>query len=126
MSRRSPITTVVLCSAISLAAMGVLFRARFALNPWDHYVSFSPSFHVGVWGRWLDLRLVFFNEAGYGPYRGSIIDLEGASPFDRKIFVGDTWGVYYRYFHYRTGETLWTLMVSVWYPLAIFALAPAI
>lgn len=103
------------------------------MTPWDHRISFSRGFHVSVWrgpaGDTLG-RLVVFNNAEYGPYSGStiqIVDEKGnASPrLDRKIEWGDTCGFYYRYFRWPDGKTLWTLMLSLWYPLLAFCILPA-
>lgn len=44
----------------------------------------------------------------------------------QKVGVGYTWGIYYRQFHWQSGETLWTLMTSLWYPMAVFAALPLI
>jgi len=120
-------------TALSTALCGLailLFVGGYKLSPWEYRLSFGDSFHVGVWARGgLDSRIVFFNDAEYGPYRGSIIGLVGSNgslypPLDRDVRFGDTWGVYYRYFQ-RGGGTLWTLMVSLWYPIALFAILPA-
>ncbi len=73
-------------------------------------------------------RLVFFNDAEYGPYSGSIIGLVDEDgniypPLEREQAFGDSWGIYYRYFQ-RSGSTLWTLTVTLWYPIAVFAIMP--
>lgn len=94
------------------------------LNPWSHRLSFGNHFHVSVfWSHDLDIRLVFFNDANYGPYKGSMMSIVGAPPIDEKRAFGDTAGIYYRYF--RDGpDTLWTLMLSIWYPAVLFSLLP--
>ena len=94
------------------------------INPWDQYFSISRQFHIGIWGQGLDVRLVFFNDADYGPYRGSMISLDGDPPLDRAVYFGDTAGIYYRYFRVA-GSSLWTLMLLIWYPIALFATLPA-
>ena len=58
------------CLVFTLALAGL----SFATSPWDHRISFTHGFHVGVW----NCRIMFFNDADYGPYRGSIIHLSGA------------------------------------------------
>jgi hypothetical protein len=66
-----------------------------------------------------------FNDQEYGPYGGSIItfaDGEGRSALE--VNTGfDCPGIYYRYFRFRQIQyELWTLMVSLWYPLVVFGL----
>ncbi|MDB5392332.1 MAG: hypothetical protein JWM11_7978 [Planctomycetaceae bacterium] len=119
------IKVAVLFSLCLSVISGMLFLCGFAANPWEHYLSFNKSFHVGVWNREFDSRIVFFNDAEYGPYRGSLIGLEGSDPsLDPQIRAfGDTWGIYYRDLRWPD-ERLWTLMVSLWYPIILFALPP--
>ncbi|MEX0702389.1 MAG: hypothetical protein WD069_09865 [Planctomycetales bacterium] len=117
-------------STFMLAIAVLLFLAGYLLSPWDHFLSFSDDFHVGVWGRGLDSRIVFFNDVEYGPYCGSIIGLIDADgnvhpPREREEAFGDSWGIYYRYFQWPE-STLWTLMVSLWYAVAVFAIMPSV
>jgi len=96
-----------------------------ALNPWDHRISVRDDFHVGLWRT----RVVFFNDAEYGPYRGSIIGLVDSDgnvypPLECEIKWGDSLGVYFRYF-LRADSTLWTLMVSLLWPCGVFGLSIA-
>jgi len=48
---------------------------------------------------------------------GSILEPKG-------VAWGKSFGVYYRYFRWKNGETLWTLAVSLWYPFLLFAWLP--
>ena len=121
-------------SAVLAGGTLVLWLATFVTNPWDHHVSLTNRIHIGVWGGpggdTLG-RLVIFNDAEYGPYRGSIIQLGDGKGnlyprFDRELVWGDSFGVYYRYFRWPDGRTLWTLMVSLWYPLLLFAVLPVV
>ena len=113
-----------------LVITALLFLAGFVISPWDHYLSFGDGSHVSVWGRGIDSRIVFFNDAEYGPYRGSIIGFRDADgkvfpPLERAEAFGDSWGIYYRYFEWSDSK-LWTLMVTLWYPIAFFAIMPSI
>ena len=124
--RAFKIATVV--SAVMLAVSILLFLVGYVFNPWDYHVSFSDDSYVGVWSRGLDSRLVIFNDAEYGPYLGSIIGLVGADgniypPIEREEAYGDSLGVYYRAFQWAD-STFWTLMVTLWYPVALFAIMP--
>ncbi len=73
-------------------------------------------------------RLVLFNDAAYGPYRGSIASIGvSSSEFPQQVIGwGDCLGVYFRHLSSANGRTPWTLAVSLWYPVllvsAIFAL----
>lgn len=106
--------------------MLILSAATFMLDPWNHRVSLGSQFHVGVWRMRGDTlgRIMFFSDADYGPYRGSLIGLingdDIVSPFDRRVAWGDSCGVYYRWFHRPDGTTLWTMALSLWYPLMAF------
>ena len=84
----------------------------------DH-LSLSPSFHFGVASRGLESRLILFNDSQYGPYRGSIVRWWGVMNRSTTGF-GDAFGIYYRHFVWSDGRVLWTLFVSLWYPLVLF------
>jgi hypothetical protein len=127
-TRTFKIATVV--SALMLAISVLLFLVGYVASPWDYHLSFNNDHHVGVWAHRLDSRLVFFNDADYGPYSGSIIGLVDADgsicpPLEREESFGDSWGIYYRHFQ-RPDSTLWTLTVTLWYPIAVFAIMPCV
>lgn len=84
-------SVVILCFFFLLVLFG------YVSNAWEHRLSLSRNFHIGVWNTGLDSRLVFFNDAEYGPYRGSIVGLAG-SEYPHTSAFGDTFGVYYRHF----------------------------
>jgi hypothetical protein len=117
-----------LASAVLLACTVALWLVAFFLNPAERHLAVTESFRVGVWGGPICGRLVFFNTAD-GPYHGSIIALSdgqgNSHPRLRARGWGDSWGVYYRHFYFfDSGETVWTLMISLLYPLALFAILP--
>ncbi len=66
-----------------------------------------------------------------GPYNGSIISFTSPgdpSPYETERRF-DALGIYFRYFKFRIvfpGEVLWTLTVSLWYPIILFSILPAI
>ncbi|MGO8746191.1 MAG: hypothetical protein ACLQNE_09395 [Thermoguttaceae bacterium] len=122
MSRRI-FNTLSLISAIFLACTVVSWVWSFWANPQKESLSFSRSFHVGVFGG----RVEFFSDKDYGPYHGSIISLDGGPKFAERRGFGDTLGIYYRLFRWAdSGAVLWTLSVSLAYPLILFAVLPAI
>jgi hypothetical protein len=117
-------------STVMLAVVVLLFLAGYVISPGHHYLSFSHDLHISVWNCGPDARLVFFNDADYGPYRGSIIGLVDADgnvhpPLVRERAFGDSWGIYYRDFQWSDSR-LWTLMVTLWYPIVLFAILPAV
>ncbi len=117
-------------STVMLAISVLLFFVGYIVSPWDYHLSFSDDCHIGVWARGLDSRLVCFNDATHGPYRGSISGLVDADgniypPLEREESFGDSWGIYYRQFQ-GSDSTLWTLMVTLWYPIALFAIMPVV
>jgi hypothetical protein len=144
-------------SAILAVCTLILWLLTFSLNPWDHKVSLTKKFHVGVWegfsGDTLG-RLVIFNDAKYGPYRGSIVSLANEKYPSKPVWVwrigedygigkeidfddkgeieltetaADFPGIYYRHFLWaKNVQPLWTLMMSLWYPLFLFSILPVI
>jgi len=120
--------TVSLISAILLACTIFLWAWSFWTDPRKDCLSFSGDFHVAVQHG----RVVFFNVKDYGPYHGSIIAL--TSPewpieriFSKQQAFGDICGIYYRYFRWAdSGDVLWTLSVSLFYPMIVFAVLPTI
>lgn len=117
-----------LISGSLLACTIVLWAWSFWADARKHCISFSTDFHFAV----QDGRVSFFNDKEYGPYRGSIIALTSPEWPIERIFserrgFGDTAGIYYRYFRWAdSGAVLWTLSVSLVYPLVVFTLLPAI
>ena len=74
----------------------------------------------------------FFSDKEYGPYHGSIIAVTSPEWPIKRIFskqraFGDFCGIYYRYFRWAdSGNVLWTLSVSLFYPMIVFAVLPTI
>jgi hypothetical protein len=120
-----------LVSAVLLGFTALLWLSAYFLNPHEHHLSITQRSHIGVWGGfdgpWSG-RLVFFNDPD-GPYRGSIIALSDADSKTPAVIWrgawGDSLGVYYRHFYLpKSGITVWTLMISLLYPLGLFAILP--
>jgi hypothetical protein len=117
---------------IGLAVTLMLAVSTFWINAYDHHLSLTDEFHVGVgiYSPSFHPRLVVFNNTDYGPYRGSLIGLSDGQggivggPLQMRYF-GDTAGIYYRWFLWPEG-TIWTLMISLWYPIAFFSAALAL
>jgi len=145
----------LLSFVLLLATLGLSLATRW-LNPWDHRVSLSEHFHISVWEGFSGDKLgmlVFYNNAQYGPYRGSIISLsdDKAPPSIRRGWSAldydfgqitsfkrngsveliekacDLPGVYFRHIWWPDQPMpLWTLMISPAYPLVLFGILPAI
>jgi hypothetical protein len=115
-------------SAFFLGLSLLLAIAARLLDPWtEHSISLRPKLYVGVGQAYpSDIvgRVAIFNDRESGPYRGNIIALPGggSSLLERSSF-GDAWGIYYRHFRWPNYE-VWTLMVSLAYPIWLFALLP--
>jgi hypothetical protein len=90
--------------------------------------SFSKYCHLTIFGHGADYRLALYNDAVFGPYHGSIIAMAGPDGRTRieAHGFGDTAGIYYRHFRWPGGAVLWTLMISLIYPLAISLVLPII
>jgi hypothetical protein len=113
--------TLSLISALLLTCTVVSWVRSYWTDPTKDCVSFSDDFHVTVH----DGRVSFFNLKDSGPYCGSIISLAGTRlPVERGC--GDTAGIYYRYFRWADGAVLWTVSVSLFYPLIVFAGLPLV
>ena len=120
--------TLSVISAILLACTIILWAWSFWTDPRKECLSFSGDFHVAV----QDGHVEFFSDKTHGPYRGSIIAL--TSPewpieriFSKQQAFGDICGIYYRYFRWAdSGAVLWTLSVSLFYPMIVFSLLPVI
>ena len=103
-----------------------------ALNPLDHHVTINPDCRLGVssvfnGSNFPDPVLVCFNHE-QGPYRGSLITVDGDPR--PPVVTGVDWEfprIYYRHIHSRRDDSvIWTLMVSLWYPLILFAIGPLV
>jgi len=120
--------TLSLISAILLACTIILWAWSFWTDPRKDCVSFSRNFHVAV----ENVRVSFFNVKDYGPYHGGILSLasgeETAFPaFAERRGFGDTLGIYYRYFRWAdSGIILWTLSVTLLYPMIVLAVLPTV
>jgi hypothetical protein len=116
-----------LCALLLVVTL-ILLPVSFFFKAYDYRLSLGEQFHVGllVYGvpnqagiLLPDPRLVFFSDAEYGPYQGSIFGLH-----DRYIGFGDTWGIYFRHFSGVTGGSywsFWTLSLSIWYPILLLS-----
>ena len=127
MSRRI-FNALSLISAILLVGTAMLWVWSYWTDPRKECLSFSGDFHVAVRSG----RVSFFSDKEYGPYRGSIIALTSPERPAERIFAerrgfGDTAGIYYRYFRWAdSGAVLWTVSVSLVYPLIVFMLSPTL
>jgi hypothetical protein len=114
--------TLSLLSAALAVCLIVLGVWTLGVDPRDYCVSINDTFHVGACRG----RVEFFNNREYGPYHGSIVSLSDGSEFAERQGFGDAFGIYYRYFRRAdSGAVLWTLSVSLAYPLIVLALLPA-
>jgi hypothetical protein len=124
-----------LVSAVFLGLTVAGWLIGFFINPLDHHLSVTESFHIGIESGPDGLIfgcVVFFNNGQYGPYRGSIIGLS-AGPDDTLPYQRTAWGdlessgVYYRHIYWPDSDTpLWTLAISLLYPFLLFAVVPLV
>lgn len=127
----APLRFANIISLICLGVVVLLLATSPVLDSWEKHFSIIDEFGVGAWRNGWDVQLVVFNNATYGPYRGSIIDRPWTdtggnvhSLLSQKVEFGDAWGIYYRYFRWPDNRTLWTLAISLWYFLPVFGALP--
>lgn len=79
--------------------------------------------HVAVTKEWGG-NLVVFNQNM--PYTGGIISFTGDNTVNETGFTG--FGLYFRHITHTVekDKDWWTLMISLWYPIAIFAIFPLV
>jgi hypothetical protein len=137
----------LMTSAVVWGLLALMLPISYRLDIWKHYVAITSRFHIGFFqgGVW------FYSHDK--PYMGSIMNI-GAPPTHEvsrvwrtshgdygvalSTFIGEQGeivdkmtactlpGIYFRHFQVH-GEVLplWTLMVSLWYPLLLSAILPS-
>jgi hypothetical protein len=93
----------------------------------QHRVSITGNCHATV----AHGRIVFFNNAKFGPYLGGAValsdDVGVVRPHTETTGFGDAWGIYYRHVRWLDSDDIvWTAAISPAYPVLVFALLPAI
>src|SRR5262245_33740077 len=113
MSRRVFAVAAVV-SAILLAVTVILWIVALSVSPGErnYDIALGKEFYVGFCRG----RIALYNDGEYGPYQGSILGL-GPPQWERELWFGNRWGIYYRYFRWPDQTVLWTLTVSFLYPL---------
>jgi hypothetical protein len=88
----------------------------------------TPKFSVGKFHASLTQRMggsmVFFNQEV--PYMGSIISFAGDESVKETGY--DFYGIYFRTIYHAKKRTWdqWTFIISLWYPIILFGILPAI
>ncbi|HTL17035.1 MAG TPA: hypothetical protein VL793_07350 [Patescibacteria group bacterium] len=115
--------TLGICAALSgviPATLLVLFAlSHDVVAGFKGGIAVTSRFHVGVF----DGGLWFHSDSL--PYRGSVIAMSGSSSKAIRKKGFDLPGVYYRHFRFPLEpEPLWTLRLSLDYPLVVSAIFP--
>lgn len=105
-----------LIAAAWLAAGGV--------DPRKQFIRLSAGFHLTLHAHGADARVVVFSDPTDGPYTGSILALAGDPNAPTVSGIGDVAGIYYRMIRWPDGQSLWTVSLSLIYPLIAAALLP--
>ena len=119
---RSRVPRSLIVWLILLLLSIALFAASYNVgDPRKRHISLSRGFHVSLTERGdFDARIVFFSDAEYGPYQGSLVSVsavDGSEPeYPKSLGFGDLLGIYFRHFRWPD-QVLWTLAVSLWYPI---------
>lgn len=85
-----------LVSAIAFCLILVGWALAGGIDSRTQFISLSPALHVGIAAREADARLNVFNDAGYGPYSGSIVAFADDPAGPKVQGFGDVAGIYYR------------------------------
>ncbi|HUO07315.1 MAG TPA: hypothetical protein VM008_03215 [Phycisphaerae bacterium] len=114
-------------SVVAFVAVLISWSIARYVNPCKTSLPLLPDCYISFSTIMGDARLHVFNDRR-GPYNGGIVALAGSYPGDPKtptgVGVGDAAGVYFRYICWPDGHILWTLSVSLVYPLTVFAILP--
>jgi hypothetical protein len=120
---------ITFASAILAGCTLILYLTESHLNPWDHRISITPEFHVGVMHDFTRSSLAIFNSAEFGPIFNAVTGIADSEGKVHLVVAQDVgWqfgGIYYRYIQRRDGIIFWTLAVNVGYPLLLFTVLPA-
>jgi len=106
-----------IASGVGCFLITVILLLSYHLDLERHGIGVSRHFHFGFF----DGGVWFYSDEL--PYQGSMIGI-AEDPSLPQVRGGDFPGVYYRSFRIRA-ENTWTLMVSLWYPILLSAIAPA-
>jgi hypothetical protein len=109
---------VTIASAIGCGLMMLALVVSYRMDMRRDGITFTEHFHSGIF----DGGLWFYSDQL--PYHGSIIQLGDQPPILQKSGF-DCPGVYYRYFRFPT-NTIWSVMISLWYPVVALAILPVI
>jgi hypothetical protein len=117
--------TVIVSTVFFGVTIFLLVVSNCDVDPRQDMVSMTRDCHVTV----ADGRIVFFSNTESGPYRGSVVqfsdDKGSAYPPIKRTEFGDTWGIYYRHLRWLdSGVVVWTMAISLAYPLMAFAILP--
>ena len=118
-----------LAAAVSTIVFCLLLAAWFAadaVDPRKQFISLSSGCHLSIDARGADPRVHVFNDSSYGPYAGSIVGIVGDPNRPKVSGFGDLAGVYYRMIRWSSGRSLWTLSLSLIYPLLLAAVVPVV
>ena len=124
--RRGALSITALGSAILAILIAATWLSAIFFDLSQHRISWSPTCHLNIEARGIDARVNVFNDVEYGPYGGSIIYIEGMPNRPTMTGFGDTAGIYYRFIQWPDGGTLWTLSVSLAYPLLVTLFLPVV
>ena len=115
-----------ICSAVACLAFAAACLLAASVDPVTRFLTLHQNLHLSIDQRPYGPALEVFNDANYGPYRGSIISVSAPGlPSEVKSTGLDFVGVYYRDFRWPNGMTLWTLSLSLIYLVVLGAVLPA-
>jgi hypothetical protein len=114
------ISTMVFCATL------IAWLAASRVDPRKQFISLTSTCHISLLAHQADARLVLFNDADYGPYQGSFLAFAGDPNFPQIKGIGDIAGLYYRFIRWPDATFLWTLTISLLYPVIFAAVLPVL
>lgn len=113
-------------SAVAFCLFVIAWFAASNVDPCKQFASISSGCHLSVDARDADARLVVFSDPSYGLYSGSIIGIAGDPNGPNVYGIGDVAGIYFRMVRWPDGKSLWTLSLSLVYPLLASLVLPVV
>jgi hypothetical protein len=116
-----------LFSSLCYGVLVIAWKSADGFNSWTHFITLAPGLHLTLTTRDGGANLAFFNDGRLGPYLGGTLGITSKGsqhPTQIRDTQFDAIGVYFRLIRWPSGPKIWTVTLSLWYPLALCAILP--